>query len=520
MDCPQLPWMINFHSNKDGTILNQQYDSAFATDYVEHLYSELPKKRLSSIICSIGPNITGDALENMLQSGMSIAVIKLAHCTLDQARELVLTVRKAVMNFSMKEGRVHSLGIGIDIKGPEIRVGKLKQGEPSEVELIEDMIYVNLKDTKTVMPGDKIHISNTNNGKISLSAQKIVGSIIRCLIENTGKFSEQAGVSVETALTIPLLSEEDKEAIEFCAQEKVSFIFIPYAEQADTITEIRRILGKQGKATMIISKIESTAGVYNIDNLIAVSDGILISRVALAAELTPEKVIIVQKMITGKCIKNGVPSILAPSVLHSMSTNSAPTNAEIADITSSITDGVDCFMLSRETTVGLHPIEAIKTLDKLCRTAEPLMFHSQMFHDLTQTVSPVEPLYAISISAVEAALKCNAAAIVVTTVTGRSAKLLARFRPRCPIIAITRYAHISRMLTMWRAIDPVHYIRRPESQWCKDLEKRVQFGLTHGKKCGYIKAGDALVIVMGSKMGTGFTNALKIVYASEYDTYG
>ncbi|GJQ86349.1 PyK [Trypoxylus dichotomus] len=541
MDCPPLPWMINFHSTQDGTILNQQYEAAFANDYIQHLCkinvdSALPKKRLSGIICSVGPKATPDLLENMMEAGMSIAVIKLAYCSMAEAKELIQNVRKAVMVYSMKLGRIYSLGIAIDIKGPEIRVGKVKD-DNDELELLKgettkltndpmyeefvtkDMIYVNLKDFSTITPGDKILISDTTNGHISLSAQKIVGSVIKCLIENTGKFGSKASVSLEVMVNTVLINDEDKEAIEFCMQERVTFIFMPFVEQAEVIREARSLLGKESRNILMVAKIENSVGVYNIDSIIEESDGILISRVALASELAPEKVIVIQKMIIGKCNKQGVPSILAPSVLATMAANPTPTSAEIADITNAITDGVDCFWLSRETALGIYPIESIKALDSICRTAEPLMYHTQMFRDLTVTVTPVEPLYAISIAAVEAAMKCSAGAILVATVTGRSAKLIARFRPKCPVIAITRYAHVSRSLTMWRAIDAVHYIKKPEEKWCADIEKRIQFGITHGKTKGYIKTGDALVLVMGSKMGTGFTNALKIVYASEYDTF-
>ena len=141
-----------------------------------------------------------------------------------------------------------------------------------------------------------------------------------------------------------------------------------------------------------------------------------------------------------------------------MTKNQQPTNSEIADITACITDGVDGFVLSKETAIGEHPVKAVKALNAICKTAEPLVYQKELFADLTKTLSPIEPLYAIAIAAVEASLKCNAASIMVTTVTGRSAKVLSRFRPRCPIIAITRYAHVSRFLNMWRGVFPVQYI--------------------------------------------------------------
>lgn len=141
-----------------------------------------------------------------------------------------------------------------------------------------------------------------------------------------------------------------------------------------------------------------------------------------------------------------------------MTSNLVPSNAEISDITGAVTDGVDCLMLSREIAIGLYPVDAVKTLDSICRNAEALMYQSQLFHDLSQTTTPIEPLHAVSIAAVEASMKCNAAAILVATVTGRSAKLITRFKPKCPVIAITRYAHVAKSLNLWRGVDPVLYI--------------------------------------------------------------
>ncbi|KRT80102.1 hypothetical protein AMK59_7521, partial [Oryctes borbonicus] len=223
----------------------------------------------------------------------------------------------------------------------------------------KDMIYVNLKDFSTIVPGDKIHISDINNGHISLSAQKIVGSVIKCLIQNTGKIGSKASVSLDVAANTVLITDEDKEAIEFCAQERITFIFVPFVEQADVVNEVRNLLGKETKNMLVVAKIENSIGVYNIDSVIETSDAILISRVALASELPPEKVIVIQKMIIGKCNRKGIPSILAPSVLATMATNPVPSNAEIADITNAITDGVDCFLLSRETALGKYPVQSI-----------------------------------------------------------------------------------------------------------------------------------------------------------------
>nr|XP_022910448.1 pyruvate kinase-like [Onthophagus taurus] len=540
--CPKLPWMVEFHSTIDGKILNYQFDAAYADDHIEHLCrlnvdSLLPTWRLCGIMCSIGPSCNDpEVLLNMMKAGMTMAYIKMAHTTLDGVKDTLKNIKIAQNRYCKAQKRAVSIGIGIEIKGPEIRTGIIEDPDVKDIELKEgdetslttdpmyeqfvskDMIYVNYdKLTQVVEPGDKILISDSENGSVTLSAIEIVGSIIRCLIENAGTIANNASVSLEAAIDLPLLSEEDEEVLQFAAKERISYIFIPYAERADILTQVRNTLGDNGKATMIISKIENLAGIYNIDELIPASDGVLVSRCALGREIPFEKMILVQKMIVGKCNKNGLPVIIAPHMLQSMVKQPTPTNAELSDITSCIADGVDAFALTKETAIGPYPVESVDKLNVICRHAEPLVYQKQLFGDLTKTVSPIEPIYAIAIAAVEASLKVNAAGIVVTSVTGRSAKLISRFRPRCPIITVTRHGHVARFLNLWRGVFPIQYIKRYDEDWCKDIERRVQYGLTYGKLAGYVRTGDAVVLITGSRTGAGFTNSLKIVYASEYD---
>lgn len=210
--------------------------------------------------------------------------------------------------------------------------------------------------------------------------------------------------------------------------------------------------------------------------------------------------------------------IIAPQVLESMTNSPVPTKPEIMDITNVILDGADCLLLSRETASGDYGLEAITTLSTLCKEAESAVHHRQVFQDLSrENPWPFEPIYALAMSAVESSVKSNAACIILLTTSGRSAEVVARYRPRCPIIAITRHACVARKLQLYRAVEPIHFIAKPLVDWNEDVHKRIQFGITYGKHCNFIRAGDTLVVVNGTRAGTGFTNSLSLYYASEFN---
>ncbi|XP_049799433.1 pyruvate kinase-like [Schistocerca nitens] len=251
----------------------------------------------------------------------------------------------------------------------------------------------------------------------------------------------------------------------------------------------------------------------NLDEIIEASDGIMVARGDLGIEIPPEKVFLAQKAMISRCNKVGKPVICVTQMLESMVKKPRPTRAETSDVANAILDGADCVMLSGETAKGDYPLECVLTMANICKEAEAAIWQRQIFSDLSsKAVPPMDVAQSVAIATVEASMKCLATAIIVITTTGRSAHVISKYRPRCPIIAVTRYGQVARQCHLYRAILPLHYTAPPLQDWLKDVDVRVQFGLQFGKSRGFIRDGDPVIVVTGWKQGSGFTNTMHIVH--------
>jgi len=278
------------------------------------------------------------------------------------------------------------------------------------------------------------------------------------------------------------------------------------------LDEIRTILGEKGKNIKIISKVENQQGLHNIDEIIEKSDGIMVARGDLGIEIPPEKVFLAQKQITARCNRAGKPCICATQMLESMTTKPRATRAEISDVANAVLDGADCTMLSGETAKGDYPLECITTMAKTLMEAEAAIWHKNLFRDLVSLQpTPADATHAVAISTVEAATKALASVIICLSTSGRSAHLISKYRPRCPIITVTRFEQTARQCHLFRGVLPLIYKGDVDSDWLKDVDNRVQFGIQFGKSRGFIKSGDPILIVTGWKSGSGFTNTLRVV---------
>lgn len=493
--------------------------------------SSVAMSRLTGIICTIGPaSKSNETLCAMIKNGMNIARLNFSHGSHEYHASTIEAVRAAVKCYSDEQNiPICPVGIALDTKGPEIRTGLLAAGGATgEIELIKgkkikvtistdyaekcsaEQLYVDYPNiVKVVSTGNRIYV---DDGLISLLVDSVHEDHVLCTIENGGKLGSRKGVNLPgVAVDLPAVSEKDKKDLLFGVQQEVDMIFASFIRSAAGVNEIRKLLGDKGKNILIISKIENHEGVKRIDEIIEASDGIMVARGDLGIEIPPEKVFLAQKMIISKCNMAGKPVICATQMLESMISKPRPTRAEGSDVANAVLDGADCVMLSGETAKGDYPIEAVSMMHKVALEAEAAMYTTSVFTELSlMTPSPCDPATAIALAVVSAATKLPAGAIITLTTTGETAKQLSKFKPRCPIIAISRCAQTTRQGHLWRGVMPLLYTSPKLDDWSQDVDARVNAGISKSQSMGLLKQGDHVIVVTGWRSGPGSTNTMRI----------
>ncbi|TSL75320.1 Pyruvate kinase PKM [Bagarius yarrelli] len=525
-------------------IQTQQLNAAMADTFLEHMClldidSEPTTARNTGIICTIGPaSRSVEMLKEMIKSGMNIARMNFSHGSHESGTAEV----------ELKKG--NQLKVTLDDAYME--------------NCDENVLWLDYKNiTKVVELGSKVYI---DDGLISLQVMEIGSDYLLCEIENGGMLGSKKGVNLPgAAVDLPAVSDKDIKDLQFGVEMGVDMIFASFIRKAEDVHEVRKVLGEKGKNIKIISKLENHEGVRRFDEIMEASDGIMVARGDLGIEIPTEKVFLAQKMMIGRCNRAGKPIICATQMLESMIKKPRPTRAEGSDVANAVLDGADCIMLSGETAKGDYPLEAVRTQHMIAREAEAAMFHRQVFEDLRRctafSTDPAEaiaigaveasfkilasafivltgsgreaeaamfhrqlfeelrrstklshdPSEAVAIGAVESSFKCCASAIIVLTKTGRSAHLLSRYRPRAPIIAVTRNGQTARQAHLYRGIFPVLYNNPANDVWAEDVDLRVNFAMDVGKARGFFKTGDVVIVLTGWRPGSGYTNTMRVV---------
>uniref|UniRef100_A0A8B9LF95 Pyruvate kinase n=1 Tax=Astyanax mexicanus TaxID=7994 RepID=A0A8B9LF95_ASTMX len=522
----------------DSFIQKQQLDASMADTFLEHLClldidQEPITARNTSIICTIGPaSRSVPKLQEMVKAGMNIARLNFSHGSHQYHGETIRNIREAVETLTSDPLCYRPVAIALDTKGPEIRTGLVQGNADAEVKLERGaqvkvvtaeaerdatdgtrvwMDYPSLP--SVVQPGARIYI---DDGLIALKVEEIGDGWVNTRVENGGTLCSRKGVNLPGAelVNLPAVSERDRADLQFGVEQGVDMVFASFIRCAEDVQAVRHALGPKGKDIKIISKVESRQGVQNFDEILKESDGVMVARGDLGIEIPAEKVFIAQKMMIGRCNSAGKPVICATQMLESMVSHARPTRAESSDVANAVLDGADCVMLSGETAKGRYPVEAVAMMHSISREAEAAIFHQQLFEELRR-LTPLsrDPTEVTAIGAVESSFKCCAGAIIVLTTTGRSAQLLSRYRPRCPIIAVTRNAQVARQSQLLRGVFPALFHTPLKEVWADDVDDRVTFGMDIGKARGFFKSGDMVIVVTGWSPGSGHTNIMRAVAA-------
>lgn len=464
----------------------------------------------TKIVCTMGPAVDSDEkLKEMIGFGMNVARINFSHGTYEEHEKRFLQVKRVA------EECGKAVGTLLDTKGPEIRVKKFKDGKISvehgntftfttrEVEGTDQMVSVTYKNFPSdVVEGMDILV---DDGLIAMKVISKNETDVVCEILNDGFISDNKGVNIPGAhLTMPFISEKDRNDILFGIKMGFDFIAASFTRSAEDIMAVKEILRENGGEQIeIIAKIENAEGVENIDEIIAVADGVMIARGDMGVEIPNEEVPILQKMIIKKGVAAGKKVITATQMLDSMMKNPRPTRAETTDVANAIYDGSGAVMLSGETAAGAYPVQAVETMSKIIYRTEKEIDYKQLFekqHYYAETGITM----AIARATCTTAHDLNAKAIIAVTKAGVTATSIGKFHPAVPIIACTTEQKVYEKMSLSWGIYPL--LIKEEHETFTLLEHAVDAA----KAAGYITDGDVIVITAGIPLGiSGNTNLMK-----------
>lgn len=472
--------------------------------------------RKTKIVCTIGPaSESQENLKKLLEAGMNVARLNFSHGDFEEHGARIRNLRSA----SAETGKVAA--ILLDTKGPEIRTGKLKE-EP--IELVQDK-HIILTTEEILGDADRISVTYSNlprdvavgstilidDGLIGLTVVDIRGTEIECRIVNGGTIKSKKGVNVPgVKISLPGITEKDANDIVFGIEQGVDFIAASFVRKASDVMEIRELLERHNASHIqIISKIENQEGVDNLDEILEVSDGLMVARGDLGVEIPAEDVPVVQKQMIKKCNIVGKPVITATMMLDSMQRNPRPTRAEASDVANAVFDGTDAVMLSGETAAGKYPVESVQTMARIAERAEAALEYKEIFLRQAQA-QQVTVTEAISQAVANSALELGAKAILTATESGYTARMVSKYRPKSPIIAVTPSEQVIRRLSLVWGVIPVMGVQ------AKTTDELFNLAVESSIKTGIVSLGDIVVITAGVPVGrSGTTNLIKVHHVGE-----
>ena len=469
--------------------------------------------RKTKIICTIGPaSEQEDKLRELMLAGMNVARFNFSHGT---HKEQLVKYNRVV---KVRKELGLPVATLLDTKGPEIR---LKDFEGGKVELKANQTFI-LTTEEVMGTSERASITYKNlkndikvgmtilidDGLIEMVVEKMEGTEIYCHVVNGGYVSNHKGVNVPGAiLSMPYISEVDREDIIFGAEHGFDFLAASFARTKDDILKVRQIIEERGSKMKIIAKIENMQGINNLEEILDVSDGIMVARGDMGVEVPMEEVPVLQKKMIKMAVAKGKHVITATQMLESMIKNPRPTRAEVTDIANAIYDGTTAIMLSGESAAGLYPIEAVRTMARIAERAEKdIDYRSRLQKRQTEPGQTSDITTAISYATCTVAMDLKAAAIITVTMSGFTANMISRYKPECRIIGCTMDEKVFRQENLLWGVTPLMIGMEHTT------DALFEEAVFKSKQAGLIKSGDTVVITAGVPLGIqGKTDMIHVV---------
>ncbi len=470
----------------------------------------------TKIVCTIGPaSESEEVLSELIQKGLDVCRLNFSHGSHEEHQARIDRIKK------VRENLQEATAILLDTKGPEIRTGKF---DKPEIQLVEGQAFVIKMNevignenfcsvsyeglAKDVAVGDRILI---DDGLVELIVTQVNGDEIITRVENAGIIKNNKGVNVPNVkINLPAITEKDRSDILFGIKNDIDFIAASFVRKASDVMAIREILEEyDANHIQIISKIENQEGVDNIDEILQVSDGIMVARGDLGVEIPTEEIPIVQKRLIKKANLLTKPVITATQMLDSMMRNPRPTRAEVTDVANAIYDGTDAIMLSGETAAGKYPVEALETMARIAKRTEGTLDY-EMILQSRQQQRAVTITNAISHASCTLAKDVEADAIITSTSSGYTARAVSTYRPKAPIIASVNRETVRRQLSLIWGVETVlgKHVQSTDEMFDQSVSLALQKG--------FVKSGDKVVITAGVPIGkVGTTNLIKVHVVSD-----
>ncbi|MEC9488431.1 MAG: pyruvate kinase [Halanaerobium sp.] len=470
--------------------------------------------RRTKIVCTIGPaSEDRETLAKLLEAGMNVARLNFSHGDHEEHLRRVKLLREVSADMGIP------VALMLDTKGPEIRTGILE--EPVILEQGQEFI---LTTEEIVGSSERISVSYQqlprdlhpgsvvllDDGLIELDVLEVREDEVITSVKAGGELSSRKSINIPgISVNLPALTDKDLADIKFANDHDFDFIAASFVRKREDVLEVKKVLESLNAEIDIISKIENEEGVQNIDEILEVSEGIMVARGDLGVEIPPERVPAIQKMIIKKCNKSGKPVITATQMLDSMIRNPRPTRAEASDVANAIYDGTDATMLSGESAIGSYPIKSVETMALIAEHTENSLSYKQILE--SKSGEPIETLTdAISHATCETALNLDAEAIITSTRSGFTARLVSKYRPKAPIIAATPSKKIMRKLLLVWGVYPIQVSESANT------DEMIQNAVKGALDARLVKQGDVIVITAGIPVGVpGSTNLLKIQTVGE-----